>query len=239
MRSTEGDFQKSSNWWYQGESNTGNPRLYRKLFPGLINSWRTAWGQGDFPFLFVQLPNFLLKKSLPSESAWAELREAQSQALKTPKTAMAVTIDIGDEHNLHPANKQEVGRRLALAARANVYDEAVPASGPVFSASKIAGDKIAITFKQSGGGLIAKGGGALKGFAIAGADRNFVWADAKIEGAKVIMHSDRVPKPVAVRYAWADSPDCNLFNKAGLPAAPFRTDDWQPEPIALKAPDSR
>lgn len=218
--------------WYQGESNTANPQLYRKLFPGLIRSWRAAWGEGDFPFLFVQLPNFLLKKSYPSESSWAELREAQAMALKLPKTAMAVTIDIGDEHNLHPANKQEVGRRLALAALANVYDGRVAASGPVFSSSKIEGGKILIRFKQPGGGLLAKDGDALKGFAIAGADRKFTWADAKIEGGKIVVQSDRVPKPVAVRYAWADSPDCNLYNKAGLPAAPFRTDDWPPAPIA-------
>lgn len=221
--------------WYQGESNTGNPRLYRKLFPGLIHSWRAAWGEGDFPFLFVQLPNFLLKKSFPSESSWAELREAQAMALKVPKTAMAVTIDVGDEHNLHPENKQEVGRRLALAARANVYDETVTASGPVFSSSKITGDKMVITFKQSGGGLVAKGNGALLGFAIAGADKKFVWAEAEIEGDKVIVSSAQVPKPVAVRYAWADSPDCNLYNRAGLPAAPFRTDDWQPAPIVPSA----
>jgi len=211
--------------WYQGESNTRNPRLYRKLFPALISSWRQSWGEGDFPFLFVQLPNYLLEKSFPSESSWAELREAQAMALKTPKTAMAVTIDIGEAHNLHPANKQEVGRRLALAALANVYGESVTASGPMLISSKIDGGSIALTFKP-GGGLVAKDGEPLKGFALAGNDKKYVWADARVEGDKVIVHSSLVPKPVAVRYGWADNPDCNLVNKAGLPASPFRTDDW-------------
>ena len=211
--------------WYQGESNTRNAALYRKLFPILIESWRQSWGEGDFPFLYVQLPNYLLQKSFPTNSSWAELREAQQAALKIPKTAMAVTIDIGED-NLHPSNKQDVGARLALAARANVYGDQITASGPIFNTAKIEGDKIALTFKQSGGGLVAKGDGPLKGFAIAGEDKKFVWADARIEGEKVIVHSDQVPKPVAVRYAWADNPDCNLVNKASLPASPFRTDDW-------------
>ena len=214
--------------WYQGESNTRNPQLYRKLFPVLVRSWRQSWGQGDFPFLFVQLPGFLLKKSFPTDSAWAELREAQAMALKLPKTAMAVTIDIGDEHTLHPLNKQEVGRRLALAARANVYGEEVVASGPVFVSQKIDGSEITLSFKQLDGGLAVSmgGGSSLKGFAIAGADKKFVWADAKIVGDTVVVSSDQVPKPVAVRYAWGDNPDCNLAGKGGLPAAPFRTDDW-------------
>lgn len=212
--------------WYQGESNVRNAPFYRKLFPALIRGWRQSWGEGDFPFLFVQLPNFLLRKSFPSNSSWAELREAQAMALKLPKTAMAVTIDIGEEHSLHPANKQEVGRRLALAARALVHDEQVSYTGPALVNSKVEGDKIVLTFRSGGGGLVTKEGEAAKGFAIAGADKKFVWADAKIEGDKVVVHSDQVSKPVAVRYAWADNPDCNLFNKAGLPASPFRTDDW-------------
>jgi sialate O-acetylesterase len=212
--------------WYQGESNTRNAPLYRKLFPAMIRSWRDSWGQGDFPFLFVQLPGFLLKKSAPSQSAWAELREAQAVALKLPKTAMAVTIDIGDEHNLHPANKQDVGKRLALAAQANVYGQNIASSGPVFASSKVEGDKIAVTFKQTEGGLVVKGGGPPKGFAIAGADKQFVWADAEIDGDKVIVHSAQVPHPVSVRYAWADDPDANLYNRADLPAGPFRLDDW-------------
>ena len=215
--------------WYQGESNTRNAGFYRKLFPALITGWRQSWGEGDFPFLFVQLPNYLLKKSFPSDSSWAELREAQEQALKVPNTAMAVTIDIGDAHNLHPANKQEVGRRLALAALAKVYGEDVAASGPMFVSSRVEGDRMVLTFK-TGGGLIAKpdeqGVRKLTGFAIAGPDKRFVWAEAKIEGDKVVVHADSVPKPVAVRYGWADNPDCNLINKSGLPASPFRTDDW-------------
>jgi len=211
--------------WYQGESNTRNAPLYRKLFPALIQSWRRSWGEGDFPFLYVQLPNYLLKKTLPTNSSWAELREAQLMTLKIPKTAMAVTIDIGED-NLHPANKQDVGARLALAARANVYGEGITASGPIFNSSKIDGNKIILSFKQVAGGLVAKGGEPLKGFAIAGDDKKFMWADAEIDGDKVIVHSDEVPKPVAVRYAWADNPYSNLCNKADLPASPFRTDDW-------------
>jgi len=154
------------------------------------------------------------------------LREAQLMASKIPKTSMVVTIDIGEEHNLHPPNKQELGRRLALAARANVYGEEVAWSGPVFSTHKIEGDKVVLTFKQLNGGLVIKNGDVLKGFAIAGADKKFVWADAKIEDDKVVAHSNEVPNPVSVRYAWADNPDCNLYNKAGLPASPFRLDDW-------------
>lgn len=212
--------------WYQGEQNTRNPQLYRKLFPALIQSWRQSWSEGDFPFLFVQLPGFLIKKTFPTNSSWAELREAQAAALKLPKTAMAVTIDIGDEHNLHPADKQDVGHRLALAARANVYGEQITGSGPVYASSKVDGNRIIVTFKQTGGGLAVKNGDFVKGFAIAGEDKKFVWADAEIQGDTVIVTSDDVPKPVAVRYAWADSSYCTLFNKAGLPAAPFRSDDW-------------
>ncbi|HWB60479.1 MAG TPA: sialate O-acetylesterase, partial [Chthoniobacteraceae bacterium] len=211
--------------WYQGEANTGNPQLYRKLFPVLIRSWRQSWGQGDFPFLFVQLPGFRLKQTLPGNSEWAELREAQAMALKLPKTGMAVTIDIGED-NIHPADKQDVGRRLALLARADVYGDDNAASGPVFSSSKAEGNHIVIDFKQLDGGLVAKDGQALKGFAIAGADKKFVWADAKIVGDTVVVSSDQVATPVAVRYAWGDNPDCNLFGKGGLPAAPFRTDNW-------------
>jgi sialate O-acetylesterase len=211
--------------WYQGESNTANPQLYRKLLPVLIQGWRQSWGQGDFPFLYVQLPGFRLQKSLPADSEWAELREAQSLALKLPRTGMAVTIDLG-ENNIHPANKQEVGRRLGLLAEAGAYGDDIVASGPVFASSKINGSQILLGFKQLDGGLVAKDGGALKGFAIAGADKKFVWADAKIEGNNVLVSSSQVPKPVAVRYAWADNPDCNLCGKGGLPAAPFRTDNW-------------
>jgi len=212
--------------WYQGEANTTDPRLYRTLFPTLIDSWRSAWGEGDFPFLFVQLANFLPRSQEPSDSLWAELREAQAQALKLPATGMAVAIDIGDEHSLLPKNKEEVGARLALAAEEVAYGMDITGQGPLFTAMKIAGGKARVSFAQTGGGLTVKGGGPLKGFAMAGADKRYFPANAKIERNKVIVWSDKVPKPVAVRYAWANTPDCNLYNKEGLPAAPFRTDDW-------------
>lgn len=225
--------------WYQGESNAARAREYRKLFPAMIQNWREAWGRGDFPFLFVQLANFgnsQPKKTEPADSTWAELREAQTMTLKTPKTAMAVTIDIGEEGDVHPKNKQDVGHRLALAARSMVYGkEEVVASGPMFDSMKVIGNKVHLTFNQVDGGLVAKGGEDLKGFAIAGEDKKFAWADAKIEGRKVVLRADQVNKPVAVRYAWADAPVCNLFNKAGLPAAPFRTDDWE-STMALPKP---
>lgn len=212
--------------WYQGESNVGRAYQYRKLFPALINSWRKAWGQGDFPFLFVQLANFLERKPEPTESAWAELREAQLLTLKTvPKTGMAVAIDIGEANDIHPRNKQDVGKRLALAALAIAYGQKIVYSGPIYRSMRIEGNKIRLFFDHVGSGLVAKGG-ELKGFAIAGEDRKFVWAKAKIEGNTVVVWSEQVPKPVAVRYGWADNPDCNLYNKEGLPASPFRTDDW-------------
>lgn len=226
--------------WYQGESNIGRAKLYRELFPAMITGWRAAWGEGDFPFLFVQLPNYSARHAEPAESSWAELREAQAAALTLPKTGMAVTMDIGDEHNIHPQNKQEVGRRLALLAETLAYGkEDVVSSGPVFAGMKIEGNKAKLSFKKVDGGLADKDGPPLKGFQIAGADRRFVWADAKIEGGKVIVQSPAVPKPVAVRYAWADTPDCDLANKAGLLAPPFRTDDWerpQPVPAASASP---
>jgi len=212
--------------WYQGESNVGRAYQYRKLFPALINSWRRAWGQGDFPFLFVQLANYLERKPEPTESAWAELREAQLLTFKTVRnTGMAVAIDIGEANDIHPRNKQDVGKRLALAALAIAYGQKVVYSGPIYRSMRIEGDKIRLFFDHVGSGLVAKGG-ELKGFAIAGEDRKFVWAKAKIEGNTVVVWSEQVPKPVAVRYAWADNPECNLYNKEGLPASPFRTDDW-------------
>ncbi|MDT7893779.1 MAG: hypothetical protein LASZOEIN_002094 [Candidatus Fervidibacter sp.] len=211
--------------WYQGESNVGRAYQYRKLFPALINSWRRAWGY-EFPFLFVQLANFLERKPEPTESAWAELREAQLLTLKTvPKTGMAVAIDIGEANDIHPRNKQDVGKRLALAALAIAYGQKIVYSGPIYRSMRIEGNKIRIFFDHVGSGLVAKGE-KLTGFAIAGEDRKFVWANAKIEGNTVVVWSEQVPKPVAVRYGWADNPDCNLYNKEGLPASPFRTDDW-------------
>lgn len=211
--------------WYQGESNVRRAYEYRRLFKTMIQDWRRAWGLGDFPFLFVQLANFLQVKPEPSESAWAELREAQLMALELPNTGMAVAIDIGEANDIHPRNKQDVGKRLALVARAIVYGEKITYSGPIYDRMKIEGNCIRIWFKHVNGGLVAKGG-ELKGFAIAGPNRKFVWATAKIEGDTVVVSSPQVPNPVAVRYAWADNPVCNLYNKAGLPASPFRTDDW-------------
>jgi sialate O-acetylesterase len=215
--------------WYQGESNAERPLEYRELFPALIRDWRNDWHQGDFPFLFVQLPNFMEAKKQPSESNWALLREAQLKTLSLPNTAMAVTIDIGEWNDIHPLDKKDVGKRLALAAEKVAYgDGHVVYSGPLYQSMKIEGKKILLTFSDVGGGLMAKGGGQLKCFAIAGADRRFVWADAKIEGDKVVVWSDRISKPVAVRYAWADNPEgANLYNMEGLPASPFRTDEFK------------
>jgi sialate O-acetylesterase len=212
--------------WYQGESNAGRPVEYRELLPALIRDWRNHWKQGDFPFLIVQLPNFMEAKSDPSESNWALLREAQRRALSLPNTGMAVTIDIGEWNDVHPLDKKDVGNRLALAAQKAAYQEQqVVYSGPLYQLMRIEGNKMVLTFTNIGSGLMAKGG-ALKCFAIAGADKKFTWADAKIENDNVIVSSSKVLNPVAVRYAWADNPDgANLYNKEGLPASPFRTDE--------------
>ena len=214
--------------WYQGESNAGNAKGYQALFPAMIRNWREDWGQGDFPFLFVQLANYMKRQESPGESNWAELREAQTKTLALPKTGMAVIIDIGAANDIHPKNKQDVGKRLALWAQSQVYGKDIVYSGPLYDAIKVEGDKVRISFKQAGSGLEAKGG-KLTGFAIAGEDRKFVWAEAKVEGKEVVVSCPQVAKPVAVRYAWADNPDCNLYNQEGLPASPFRTDDW-PKP---------
>jgi sialate O-acetylesterase len=215
--------------WYQGESNAGRAAQYRKLFPKMIEDWRKQWGQGDFPFLFVQLANFGNGKprpELPSPSTWAELREAQTMTLRfAPNTAQAVIIDIGDHKDIHPRNKQDVGKRLALAAEKMAYGRKdIEASGPLYKSMKVEGDRVRIKFAHAEG-LMAKDG-APKGFAIAGADEKFVWADAKIEGKDIVVSSPSVTRPVAVRYAWADDPETNLYNGAGLPACPFRTDGW-------------
>lgn len=211
--------------WYQGESNAARAYQYRKLFPTMIRSWREAWGQDDFPFLFVQLANFKAGQKAPYSSAWAELREAQTMTLSLPKTGMAVTIDIGDPKDIHPINKQDVGKRLALAARAIVHGEKIPYSGPIYEAMAVEGGKIRLRYKHTDGGLVAKNG-ALKGFGIAGADQKFVDAEAAVDGDSIVVSSEKVASPVAVRYAWGDAPECNLYNGAGLPASPFRTDDW-------------
>ncbi len=214
--------------WYQGESNAGQARLYRKLFPTMILSWRRAWS-ADFPFLFVQLANFNARKlpatDQPTDSQWAELREAQAMTLDLPRTGMAVAIDIGEANDIHPKNKQEVGRRLALAAEATVYYRDQEYSGPLFAGAQVEDGRLRLSFRHSTG-LKPKDGGKLKGFAIAGADRKFVWADAEIDGDHIVVSSPQVAEPVAARYAWADNPECNLINATGLPASPFRTDDW-------------
>jgi sialate O-acetylesterase len=212
--------------WYQGESNAGRAYQYRELFPAMIKSWWGSWGRGDFPFLFVQLANFRDVKDEPGDSDWAELREAQLLTLNLPDTGMAVTIDIGDAKDIHPKNKQDVGRRLALWALARTYGKEVVYSGPIYRSMQKSGGKILLRFDHVGGGLVARGDEPLGGFAIAGEDRKFVWADARIEGDAVVVSSEKVADPVAVRYAWADNPICNLYNKAGLPASPFRTDAW-------------
>ena len=210
--------------WYQGESNAGRAYQYRTLFPLMIRNWRAAWGK-EFPFYFVQLANWHAHKAEPDESDWAELREAQMMTLREPQTGMAVIIDVGDEVELHPRNKLDVGRRLAAWALAGTYGQKNVPSGPLFDRFTIAGDKVQIKFKFAAG-LKTNDGGPVKGFAIAGADHHFVWADARIEGDTVVVSSSQVAKPVAVRYGWADNPVVNLYNEAGLPASPFRTDDW-------------
>jgi sialate O-acetylesterase len=232
--------------WYQGESNAGRAWQYRHLFPDMISNWRMDFGQGDFPFLLVQLAPWDRNKKReiskiteePMESDWAELREAQSLSTKVlPNVGMAVITDVGDKDDIHPAKKEPVGARLALAARAIAYHEKVTHSGPVYRALEIEGDKAIISFDHTGRGLIAKGGD-LQGFAVAGPDRKFAWAKAMIKGDKVVVSSPEVPDPVAVRYGWADFPVVNLFNKEGLPASPFRTDNFPmltgPKPIVKK-----
>lgn len=211
--------------WYQGESNASRAKQYQTLFPAMINDWRNLWGQGPFPFYFVQLANYMERKDAPQpESEWAALREAQTLTLKQKNTGMAVTIDIGEAADIHPRNKQDVGKRLALNALAKVYAKKVPYSGPLYLSMQVMKNEAWIAFTNTDSGLNTKDSGPLKGFMIAGADGKFVWADARIEGRRVVVRSDQVPVPVAVRYAWADNPDCNLYNGAGLPASPFRTD---------------
>jgi sialate O-acetylesterase len=211
--------------WYQGESNTSKPPEYHNLFASLITDWRAKWNQGDFPFLYVQLANFMEAKNIPCESNWAEVREAQLKTLSLPNTGMVVTTDIGEWNDIHPLNKEDVGKRLALAAQRLAYgDEEVVHSGPIYKSMKIDGNKIILTFAHIGSGLTTKGGDELKHFAIAGTDKKFIWAKAKIEGDKVIVWNDGLNNPVAARYGWADNPEgANLYNKEGLPAPPFRT----------------
>ncbi len=212
--------------WYQGESNALQARQYHGLLPALIESWRLASHQGQMPFLIVQLPNHGAIPNQPAESAWAELREAQFLTLnRLPGTGLAVTIDVGDPKDVHPHRKAEVGQRLALWALGTTYQQPIVYSGPLYQSMAVEGSKIRVRFTNTGSGLEARDG-VLRGFAVADADRKFHWASAVIEGDSVLVSSPEVAAPVAVRYAWADSPECNLFNAEGLPASPFRSDDW-------------
>jgi sialate O-acetylesterase len=219
--------------WYQGESNANNDEqaaAYRSQFATLIRSWRREWraGGGDFPFLWVQLPNFgTVDTAPPARAAWATLRESQAAALALPGTGQAVAIDVGDPADIHPLDKQPVGKRLALIARRVAYGEPVLASGPRYRRHTIRGGRVTVELDDVGGGLVSRTGEAVGGFAIAGADGRWVWAQARIDGDRVVVWSPEVAAPVAVRYAWSNSPaPPGLFNAEGLPAAPFRTDDW-------------
>lgn len=215
--------------WYQGESNASRAYQYRDLFPRLITDWRRKWDQGDFPFLFVQLANFKKPLDQPAPSDWAELREAQDMTLRLKNTGMASAIDIGEAGDIHPKNKQEVGRRLALAARKLSYGDKVVASGPRYRSMQIKGNEIHIRFTDVGGGLKTKDGSKSLGeFQIAGKDRRFYWANAEIVDKQTVkVVAPEVSEPVAVRFAWQDNPAAlNLYNAADLPANPFRTDNW-------------
>ena len=212
--------------WYQGESNVGRAYQYRELFPAMIANWRRDWGQGDFPFGFVQLAPYRYGKIDPAR--WAELCEAQRMTLdRVPNTGMAVTVDIGNVQDIHPKNKQEVGRRLALWALAKVYGRKLIYSGPLYKSMAVEGDKVRLDFEHVGSGLTASDGKPLSEFTIAGRDGKFVHATAQIEGDSIVVHSGAVPQPVAVRFAWRDNAQPNLANKEGLPASPFRTDAWK------------
>ncbi|MCL6101898.1 MAG: sialate O-acetylesterase [Bacteroidetes bacterium] len=216
--------------WYQGENNAGRAFQYRQVFPEMIKDWRSQWHQGDFPFLFVQLANYMKADSLPAQSTWAELREAQSMTLSLPKTGMASAIDVGDAGNIHPKDKQTVGKRLALSALKVAYNQNIENMGPVYNEMKVSGNKVEITFSHVGTGLKAKDKyGYVKGFALAGNDHKFHWATAAITGTNtIILSAPEVAEPVAVRYAWGNNPDdVNLYNSEGLPADPFRTDKWK------------
>jgi sialate O-acetylesterase len=234
--------------WYQGEGNQGEPEKYRKLITALIPSWRAVFGQGDLPFYICQLPAYRTKTSKIEDSPWAVLRESQNAALALPNTGVAVTLDTGDADDIHPPCKRVPGERLALLALAKDYKKQISCTGPMYESMKVDGSKIILSFKDAGGGLIAapipetyslstaqkktapvirnSPGSELEGFVICGEDKKWVWANAKIDGDKVVVWADSVPAPVAVRYAWSDNPTCNFCNKAGLPASPFRTDNF-------------
>ena len=212
--------------WYQGESNANiiQASRYRKLFETMIIDWRNHWGQGDFPFLFVQLANYA---NTGDQSGWPELRESQLKTLELKNAGMAVIIDIGESQDIHPRNKQDVGLRLGLSARAIAYGEKLVYSGPIYRQMTTENGKLRVWFDHVGGGLGIDGGDDLKGFTIAGADREFVPAKAEIDGETVVVSNPNVAEPLAVRYAWADDPVNNLINAEGLPASPFRTDQWR------------
>ena len=212
--------------WYQGESNADRAYQYRELLPVMIRDWRQRFGVGDFPFYIVQLAGFTASQPQPRENDWAELREAQAfTARRVRNCGLAVAIDLGEANDIHPKNKRDVGVRLALNALARTYGKKVEYSGPWYKSMKLENGAILLRFEHAGSGLVAKGG-MLKGFALAGDDKKFVWADAKIDGQTVVVSSPQVPRPAAVRYGWDSNPICNLYNGAGLPAVPFRTDDW-------------
>ncbi|MBI5395773.1 MAG: sialate O-acetylesterase [Verrucomicrobia bacterium] len=244
--------------WYQGESNAGQGHLYHLQLSALVNDWRARWGLGDFPFAWVQLPNFHAAQKEPVEdTGWVLVREGMLKTLALPNTGMAITTDIGETSDIHPKDKQTVGKRLAMWALAKVYGQKVAASGPLPVSHKINGSEVTVTFKHADSGLVVNAGGAMvtpreewpsvwpeggfgqiRGFVVAGADKKWHRAAAKIIGNTVVVKSPEVKQPVAVRYAWADNPDCNLYNRAGLPASPFRTDDWKiapPQPLQPKA----
>ncbi len=214
--------------WYQGESNAGRAYQYRDLFALMIQNWRDDWKQGDFPFYWVQLADFMAEKPEPGESNWAELREAQTMTMaKLPKTGEAVIIDIGEGKDIHPKNKVDVGKRLARWALANEYGVSVPFHSPQYASMKAEGNKVVLTFDHVGGGLNTFDTSEAVGFAIAGEDKKWVWAKGKVTSPKTIeVSAEGVSAPVAVRYAWADNPVCNVYSAEGLPLTPFRTDDW-------------
>jgi hypothetical protein len=211
--------------WYQGENNIGRAAQYRTILPLLIRNWRDVWAEGDISFLVVQLPNFGERRIEPGDSAWAELRDAQLKALDLPNTSVVSIIDLGDAREVHPRYKEPVGVRLAQAALVISYGREGPSTGPIYDSMSVRNGEAIIKLKNTGSGLMSKGG-ELKGFAIVGDDKQFKWAKAEIRDNTVVAWNFDVKEPKAVRYAWADNPDCNLYNKEGLAASPFRTDDW-------------